>query len=42
MIYVNKFGILKIADEFDELNYLSSEIPEETINILDSWGSNRI
>ena len=38
MIYVNKLGILKM----DESDYLSSEIPEETVGILDSWGSSRI
>jgi|GEM_PF-2973946 len=32
MIYVNRFGLLKMADEYDDL---SREIPEETIQILD-------
>jgi len=32
MISVSKFGVLKITDESD---YLSSEITEETIEVLD-------
>jgi len=39
MIYVNKFGILKIVDESD---YWYDEIPEETIEILDFIESNKI
>jgi hypothetical protein len=33
MIYVNRFGMLKIADESDDL---FGEIPEETIDFLDN------
>jgi hypothetical protein len=32
MIYVNKFGVLKIVDESHDL---FNEIPEETIEMLD-------
>ncbi|MGV8086873.1 MAG: hypothetical protein ACP5N1_04540 [Candidatus Woesearchaeota archaeon] len=39
MIYVNKFGLLKIVDEshnlMDESVDFFSKIPEETIEILD-------
>jgi len=39
MIYVNKFGVLKMADEFDDS---SSEITEETIHIFDDRKLNEI
>jgi hypothetical protein len=39
MIYVNKFGMLKITDE---PNYFSNDISEETISIFDEWNINEI
>jgi len=32
MIYINQYGLLKIRDETD---YLSDDIPEQTIEIVD-------
>jgi hypothetical protein len=39
MIYVNKFGLLKIVDELDDS---SNGIMEETIEIFDSRKLNEI
>jgi hypothetical protein len=36
MIYVNKFGVVNIVDELDELSNTS---PEEQIELLDDWKS---
>ncbi len=38
MMYVNKFGALKITDEL----YESNDIPEETIDLWDSRNINEI
>jgi hypothetical protein len=35
MIYVNKFGVLRIVDELGELEDSSSEIREETMEMTD-------
>jgi hypothetical protein len=36
MIYINKFGELKMVDESDDS---SSDITEQTIEIVDDWKS---
>jgi len=38
MIYINKFGVLKITDE--EYGDFDEEISEETIQIVDYWKLN--
>ena len=40
MIYINKFGVLKIKDEEDD--DFDKEISEETIQIVDYWKSNEV